>query len=140
MKLYQTPGGTWAGNEKDYKAAMKAEGHDPKEQTRKQVDVPTDKAGLMEFLTFHNVNCINPRPAAPLLTLDEMFAGDGLSPAPEVTGGDLPPSTPQSPPVAPATTVSSTDVHDMVEALPITAQLDILVGIADRAHKAIYAK
>lgn len=124
MKLYQTPGGTWAGNEKDYKAAMKAEGHDPKEQTRKQVDVPTDKAGLMEFLTFHNVNCINPQ----------------LPAAPEVTGGDLPPSTPQSPPVAPATTVSSMDVHDQVEALPITAQLDILVGIADRAHKAIYAK
>ena len=75
-----------------------------------------------------------------MLTLDEMFAGDGLSPAPEVAGGGLPPSTPQPSPAAPATTVSSAAVHDQVEALPITAQLDILVGIADRAHKAIYAK
>ncbi len=136
MRLYQTPGGTWAGSEKEYKAAMKAEGSDPKTQPRRQVDVPTDKPGLMEFLTFHNVNVINPRAAQPMLSLDEMFAGDGLSPAPEVAGGDLPPSTPQSPPVAP--TVSSANIHDQVEALPITAQLDVLVAIADRAHKAIY--
>lgn len=60
MRLYCTPGGTWAGSEKDYKAAMKAEGADPKSVDRKQVDVPTSKPELMEFLTFHRVNPINP--------------------------------------------------------------------------------
>lgn len=113
MKLYQTPGGTWAGNEKDYKAVMKAEGIDPKTVTRKQVDVPTDKAGLMEFLTFHNVNCINPRAV----------------PAPEVAGSDLPPSTPQSLPAAP-TTVS--DLDAAFTAAPLRKQAELAVGFIDR--------
>lgn len=124
MKLYQTPHGTWCGTEAAWKAAMKAEGSDPKAATRKLIEVPTDKPGLLEFLTFHNVNVVNPQ----------------ALPAPEVTGGDMPPSNPPSPSVAPAasTTVpSSVAVLDQVEALPLTAQLDILVDIADRAHKAI---
>lgn len=61
MKLYCTPGGTWAGNEKDWKDAMKDEGLDPKAATRKIVEVPVSKAELMEWLTFHNVNPIAPR-------------------------------------------------------------------------------
>lgn len=62
MKLYQTPNGTWAGTEKDWKAALKAEGVNLKSYTgRKIVEVPTDKSGLLEFLSFHNVNVIAPR-------------------------------------------------------------------------------
>lgn len=120
MLLYCTPGGTWAGNEADYKKALKAEGIDPKSVNRKQVEVPVKKADLLEFLTFHGVNPIGGR-------------------APQVTGGEAPPTPLASPPVAPAApAVSSASVADQVEALPITAQIDILVGIADRAHKAIY--
>lgn len=68
MKLRQSPGGTWCGTEKDYVDALKKEGIKRKDYTgREFVEVPTDKAGLMEFLTFHNVNCITgPGPAAPV--------------------------------------------------------------------------
>jgi len=68
MKLYCTPGGTWAGSEATYKAAMKAEGSDPKAQDRKQIEVPVSKAELMEWLTFHNVNPINPQRNAGVRT------------------------------------------------------------------------
>jgi hypothetical protein len=113
---------------------MKAEGADAKAATRKIVDVPVDKAGLMEFLTFHNVNVVNPAAAPRVLTLDEMFAGDGLSPATEVTDGVLPP--PPTPSVAPSTTIPLTE---LVEAAPLAAQLDLVVGIIDRASAAIRA-
>ncbi len=66
MKLYATPGGTWAGTEKDWANALKAEGLNPKlYDGRKIIDVPTSKAELLEFLTFHSVNVVNPIPVIP---------------------------------------------------------------------------
>jgi hypothetical protein len=57
MKLYPIPGGTWAGTEADWKAAMKAKGFNPKEfDATKTREVPTAKADLMEFLNFFVVD------------------------------------------------------------------------------------
>lgn len=111
MKLYQTPGGTWAGSEKDWKAAMKAEGSDPKDADRKIVEVPTAKAALMEFLTFHNVNVINPR------AFNEPDRSD-------------------TPPVEPAASSGSTTVTDLDEAFaaaPVRQQLRLSVTAIDAA-------
>lgn len=59
MKLYSTPKGTWCGTQADWFAAMKAEGAmgTPEDHT---VNVPTTKPELMEFLTFHGLNVIQP--------------------------------------------------------------------------------
>lgn len=116
MKLYQTPGGTWAGSEKDWKAAMKAEGADPKAMTRNTVDVPVSKAELMEFLTFHNVNVLNPR----------------VAPAAEPVGGGETPPTP-SPSAAPTSPPAAEgNFQQQVDNLPLAYAAFIASRILER--------
>jgi hypothetical protein len=115
MKLYQTPGGTWAGSEKDWSDAMKAEGLSPKAyKDRKTVEVPTSKAALMEFLTFHNVNVVNPAPVA----------------APQ------PPLPPARPPEA-TTASQPLDLDDLFEAAPLAQQLHLASLACENARSAI---
>lgn len=121
MKLYCTPGGTWAGSEKDYKAAMKAEGSDPKAADRRQVDVPVDKAGLMEFLTFHRVNPINPTTPS------------SAAPAPAA------PAAPTTP-AAPSTTVSGASLDEMFLAAPLGQQLTLAAIACENGYKAALTK
>lgn len=113
MRLYQTPGGVWTGTEKNHNAALKAEGLKPADMPRKQVDVPTDKPGLLEFLTFHNVNVINPQ--APL--------GVDVS-----AGAPLPPASAE-------TTVPKQllGLDDLFAAAALTHQLDLASAAVDRA-------
>jgi hypothetical protein len=114
MKLYCTPGGTWAGNEKDWKAALKAEGIDHKTVTQKVVEVPTSKPELLEFLTFYNVNCVSP-------------GQTGEPPAPQA------PPSPQ-PVASPAPTgVSASDLDQLFAAAPIGQQLRLAVAAIDHA-------
>lgn len=90
MKLRQTPGGTWCGTEKDYKAALKREGINPKDYTgREFVDVPTSKAELMEFLTFHNINCIAPKGATPVASQAHPLAPEPAADSRATTVPDL---------------------------------------------------
>lgn len=114
MKLYHTPGGTWAGTEKDWKDAMKAEGLNPKDADRKQIEVPTSKAELMEWLTFYNVRCIE-KPEAPHAVVPQ-----ATPPAPQVPVGDTAP-----------TTVSSLD--ELFDAAPLRQQLTLAVRAIDAA-------
>lgn len=118
MKLYQTPGGTWAGSEKDWKTAMKAEGSDPKAATLKTIEVPTSKAELMEFLTFHNVNCIAPRSSSAVAPQEQKAP---LTPAP-----------------AADTTVPG-DLDALFAAAPLRKQLTLAVLAIDAADAAIHA-
>lgn len=111
MRLYCTPGGTWAGTEKDWKDAMRAEGCDPKRAERKIIDVPTSKAELMEFLTFYNVNVIAPRTS------------------PDVGHGHAPPPIEQ--PVA-GTPTTIPDLNAAFAAAPITVQVELAVNLLDR--------
>ena len=120
MKLYQTPGGTWAGNEKDWIAAFKAEGGDPKKYTgRKTVEVPTAKPDLMEFLTFHSVNVVNPQPIA----------------APEVAPVGVATPLPPAPPPDDTPAVPSTvfDLDAAFSNAPIRQQLRLAVSAIDAA-------
>lgn len=105
MELYAIPGGDWAGTEKDYNAKMKARGLDPKTATRRKVDVPTNKAGLLEFLTFHTVDPIGGGgtsilkapgvgPSAPVIDIDALQRAHN-------------PNAPDLPPAPPAEDVSS---------------------------------
>ena len=135
MKLYTTPGGKWAGTEKDWKAGLKAEGIDLKTYTgRRQVDVPTDKAGLMEFLTFHNVNVINPG------ALPGVEAAAGATPPPAspaaVTVPDVEALRAQYNPegAGPVTTMS---LDDMFEKAPIGQKLRLAVVAVDAAYAAL---
>ena len=82
---------------------MKAEGSDPKAASRRLVEVPTDKPGLMEFLTFHNVNVVNP----------------GARPGPEVATGGAPAPQPPASPVA-APDVDALRAEYNPEAVPTT--------------------
>lgn len=128
MKLYTTPGGQWAGTEKDWKANLKSEGIDAKTYTgRKQIDIPTDKAGLMEFLTFHNVNVINP--------------GTVQAVEPNVVEAALPVDVealralhnPEaSPTPVPAAPTTVTDIDTLFVTAPITKQVELAVGLLDR--------
>ena len=128
MKLYITPGGQWAGTEKDWKANLKSEGIDAKTYTgRKQIDIPTDKAGLMEFLTFHNVNVINP--------------GTVQAVEPNVVEAALPVDVealralhnPEaSPTPVPAAPTTVTDIDTLFVAAPIPKQVELAVGLLDR--------
>ncbi len=120
MKLYCTPGGTWAGSEKDYKAAMKAEGSDPKLAPRRQIDVPVDKAGLMEFLTFHRVNPIAPAPLAAVPAMSDN--GPTFVPAP-----------------GPVTTVSNgaADLDELFDAAPLARQLHLAALACENARTRI---
>lgn len=119
MKLYQSPGGTWCGTEKDLIAALKAEGISPKEYTgRRIVDVPTSKADLMEFLTFHNVNVVSPTP--------------GVSPE------EFSPSPPASVTAPPApTTVPNID--ELFTQAPLSTQLRLAVGAIDAADAKLHS-
>lgn len=108
MKLYQSPGGTWAGTEKGWKDAVKAEGLDPKKIERRTVDVPTSKPELMEFLTFHSINILNP--AQP---------GEAPAPTPSTTVPDA----------------SGKSLSDLFAAAPLHQQLDLAIIAIDGAVK-----
>jgi hypothetical protein len=143
MKLYATPGGQWAGTEKDWIAKMKVEGYNPKTYDgRKQVEVPTDKPKLLEFLTFYSVNVINP----------------GTHPVVEAAGGeprppaDLPAATPsleelraihnpeEYAPSAPLTMIveqvptTVSTLPDLFRAAPIPVQVELAVNLLDRLN------
>lgn len=142
MKLYCTPGGQWSGTEKDWKAQLKAEGIEPKNYTgRRQIDIPTDKAGLMEFLTFYNVNVTGagfvagaeiPAAAAPLpaaagvdlAAMQAMFDPNAIPPAPDRQIIEVP-----------DTQVISID--EMFRAAPIPKQVELAVGLLDRLEIAV---
>lgn len=53
MKLYQTTLGQWAGTQADARALKATHGVD-----FEQVEVPTDKPGLLEFLNRHQVGAL----------------------------------------------------------------------------------
>lgn len=113
MRLYVTPGGNWQGTEKNFNAALKAEGLDPKTYDgRRQVDVPTSKPELLEFLTFHGVNPI---------------AGSATLSASRVTTGVK--HAPAAPVVAP-TTIPDLDAAFM--AAPVAKQVELAVALLDR--------
>lgn len=121
MKLYHTPGGHWSGTEKDWKAAMKAEGRDPKTATIKTREVPTDKAGLMEFLTFFNVRCIQPAAATVI----------------EVAPQARPPA-PQEPVVNGCATTVPGDLDALFLAAPLRKQLTLAVQAIDAADAQLH--
>lgn len=71
MRLYVTEKGRWAGTQADANALLKEHG----DKGWEQVEVPTDKPGLLSFLDVHRVNAmcdsalamVEPeRPAIPL--------------------------------------------------------------------------
>lgn len=67
MKLYCTPGGQWFSVQGDWAKAAKAEGHDATAIAAKcAFDIPVDKKGLLEFLTFHHVNLVYPVTTVPI--------------------------------------------------------------------------
>lgn len=57
MKLYVTPLGQWAGTQADARAFKATHGVD-----FEQIDVPTDKPGLLEFLNRHMVGALEQLP------------------------------------------------------------------------------
>jgi len=149
MRLYTTPGGQWAGTEKDWKAALKAEGIDAKTYDgRKTIEVPTSKAELMEFLTFYNVNVINPgahpvveaaggaptplaSPAVPdVEALRALHNPESVTvlPAPSTAMADMGAQFP-------ATTVP--DLDDLFEAAPLARQLHLASLACENARNSI---
>lgn len=118
MKLYCTPAGTWAGTEKDYKAALKEEGVDYKSVTRKQIEVPTSKPEMLEFLTFHRVNPIGGHPSS-LAELRE--------------AASVPPQS------APTTIpdVKPFDLATAFQAAPITVRVELAVALLDELEKRV---
>jgi hypothetical protein len=60
MILYKTPAGVWTGTQADARAAARDETGDPKNWV--EINVPVDKAGLMEFLNEHRVGAVSPEP------------------------------------------------------------------------------
>ena len=137
MELYTTPGGQWAGTEKDWKAALKAEGIDPKTyEGRPKVDIPTNKAGLLEFLTFHHINVINPAPQVGV------EAAGGASQPPATTPPAVPvltTVTDAAPEPGPVVSQIVTNVHGQVinldeifAAASIPKQVELAVGLLDR--------
>lgn len=66
MRLYQSPDGVWSGTQADAKAYAKSTG-----QSWTEIEVPTDKVGLMAFLNEHRVGgvarlVVSEPPAAPV--------------------------------------------------------------------------
>lgn len=122
-KFYQTPGGTISTAEKRWKEDMKAEGLNPKDYDgRNTFDVPIKAAELAEFLTFHNVNVVNPQArAAPPAASAPVAAGSA--------------SPPPAPPAAP-TTVSQ-DIDELFEAAPLAQQLHLASLACENARKHI---
>lgn len=115
MKLYQTPGGVVAGTIKGWTDAMKAEGLDPKTYTgRFEINVPTSKPEVMEWLTFHRINLINP----------PQPGGTEVAPTEQL------PSPPSAPSGGTSTTVS---LDELFAAAPISHQLRLAVVAIDTA-------
>ncbi len=118
-KFYQTPKGTISTAEKRWKEDMKAEGFDPKEhKDRNTFEVPIKASELAEFLTFHNVNVVNPRASQP---------------APAIVASPAPPV----PAAVPATTVPNDDLDETFEALPLARQLHFAALACENARAAI---
>ncbi len=118
MKLYQSPGGTWAGTEKDWANALKAEGLNPKlYDGRRTVDVPTSKAELLEFLTFHSVNVINP--SGPTMS---SFAPNGYT----------------ATAAAPVPTTDALGLEQRFAAAPLRLQLELAVKAIDAADRKLF--
>ena len=70
MRLYTNNEGGWAGTQADAKALGKFE----------QVEVPTDKATLLEFLNTHAVGAVaTPRPLAHPTTQNKISPIDDLN-------------------------------------------------------------
>lgn len=121
-KFYQTPKGTLSTSEKQWKDDMRAEGFDPKaHEGRNTFIIPTKAAELMEFLTFHNVNVVNPRGAAPATEITGAPASDPPCGAPVVTSGD-----------------AGVSLDELFEAAPLRARLRLAVCAIDAADKALY--
>lgn len=141
MKLYPVPGGIWAGTEAEWKAAMKEAGLDHKIATRKSIEIPTDKKGLMEFLTFYAVDVISPRgegvnvapvqaPVAPPVDVEALRAlhnPDGVRPSALTT---VSPSQQQA--VSPIN-----DLETSFDAASISTQLRLAVKAIDNADARI---
>ena len=125
--IYQTPKGQYAASEKEWREKMKAEGSDPKQASRKSINVPTAKADLMQFLEFHNVNLLYPVP--PRLVVPE-----GLdAPLPDSPGDVIE--------VRPTTvTEAPGDLDALFEAAPIRQQLRLAVSAIDAADVALLSK
>jgi hypothetical protein len=62
MKLYQSPDGVWTGTQADAKAHAREAG-----VSWREVEVPTDKAGLMAFLNEHRVGAKQPNELASVV-------------------------------------------------------------------------
>lgn len=118
MKLYQTPGGVWASTIDDWKSAMKAEGAvgTLKELT---VNVPTDKLGLLEFLTFHGVNTLHPC---------------GTTIVSHVVQNMEPPKEP------PETTIRSLTLDEMFEQAPLGQRLTLAQLALEDAYRIVKEK
>jgi len=151
MKLYTTPGGQWAGTEAAWKAAMKAEGVDIKTYTgRKQIEVPTSKPELLEFLTFYRVNVIGAQmqPATDAAASDppKLAAAPDLEALralhnPEGVASAAVPAV-----EVPATTMSQIvtnasgqviNLDEIFTAAPIPKQVELAVGLLDRLEAAV---
>lgn len=117
-KFYQTPKGTISTSEKRWKDDMKAEGFNPKEHAdRNTFEVPIKAAELAEFLTFHNVNVVNP----------QAFAS-----APHVAGSAAP-----IPPALPAAPTTVSDIDELFESLPLARQLHLAALAVENARTKI---
>lgn len=120
MKLYQTPGGVWCATEADWKKAYKAETGGAKDKpSRIVVEVPTDKKGLLEFLTFYNVHVIK------AAAVPEAVVSPALVEA-------LAAPTPRPVEVGSANDIS---VEDRFKELPISARLRLAVEAIDAADE-----
>ncbi len=101
---------------------MKAEGIDLKTYSgRVFVDVPVDKKGLMEFLTFYGVNCVAPSSPGVADTAVIAAQAEGLPPAAPTV-----PSVPAAPVTFPSAEI---DLDALFQAAPLGQQLT-LAGIA----------
>lgn len=144
MKLYTTPGGQWAGTEKNWKAALKAEGIEPKTYTgRSQIEVPTSKPELLEFLTFYSVNVIAPRgdasaAAAPMPPMPAAAAVTTVTDVEALRAQHNPGSVEHlSPPATVSQIVTNTagqviNLDELFVAAPIPKQVELAVGLLDR--------
>lgn len=63
MKLYRTPKGTWAGTQADARKETREEGSKP--GSWREVEVPTDKAGLLLFLNSKQGKSLQEKAPAP---------------------------------------------------------------------------
>ena len=115
MKLYQTPGGLWAGTQADWKAAMRHEGAEGRIEEL-TVDVPTDKPGLIEFLLFHGVNTLH-----PCGTLVAAHVVQHLTPDVDV----------------PETTIRSMTLDELFEAAPLGQRLTLAALALEDAYRIV---